>query len=418
MKQLQALEILKSGRNVFLTGEPGAGKTHTINLFKDWAAMHGKQIAVTASTGIAATHINGTTIHSWSGMGIKRNLNEEQAFKVSENEYVMRRLQWAQVLVIDEISMLDAQFLDDLDIVLQMALSPFERKPFGGLQVILVGDFFQLPPVELSRSNAKFAWLSKAWEKGNFTTCYLTEQHRQEDDEFLKVLTAIRTDTVEEKHKKLLRERIGQTNPYAIQLYTHNAEVDSLNSRELAKLPFEQKSYHMSSRGIDFLVKRLKDSCLSPEKLNLKENACVMFTRNAFNKDTGSPIYVNGTMGLVKGFTANHSPVIWTQGGDEIVVDRVTWSFEENGIEKAAITQYPLRLAWAITVHKSQGMSLDAAQMDLSKTFEYGQGYVALSRVRSLSGLYIKGINPKAVKVHPDVLLQDKIFRKQSEAHE
>lgn len=415
MKQTQALEILKTGKNVFLTGEPGAGKTHTVNLFKAWAHEKGKRIAVTASTGIAATHIGGTTIHSWSGMGIKRNLNDEQAFKVTESEYVMSRIKYAQVLVIDEVSMLDAQFLDDLDRVLRMALTPYEQKPFGGLQIILVGDFFQLPPVE---RGAKFAWHAKAWEKAGFVTCYLTEQHRQEDDAFLEVLSAIRADSVKEEHKKLLRDRIGKTHPYATQLYTHNREVDTLNAQELKNLPGDMKSYNMSWRGNDFLVKRLKDSCLSPEKLYLKENASVMFTRNSFDKDTGKANYVNGTMGIVKGFTSTNMPIIWTKDGDQIIPDHATWSFEENGFEKAAISQLPLRLAWAITVHKSQGMSLDAAIMDLSKTFEYGQGYVALSRVRSLDGLYIQGINKKSIVVHPDVLKQDKIFRKQSNSLE
>ncbi len=167
----------------------------------------------------------------------------------------------------------------------------------------------------------------------------------------------------------------------------------------------------MVGSGNDKIVETLRKGCLSPENLELKEGAVVMCTKN-----NPKERFANGTLGRIIGFEEfNNYPIIKTQGGREIVVTPMDWAVEENGKIRAQITQIPLRLAWAITVHKSQGMSMDAAVMDLSQVFEYGQGYVALSRVRRLSGVYLLGINQQALKVHPAILEQDMLFKKKSQ---
>lgn len=406
MKQIEALEILKTGSNVFLTGEAGSGKSYTISQFVDWLKEEKKGYAITASTGIAASHINGTTIHSWIGMGIRRNLTKEQVNFIKNNEWIREKIKETQVLIIDEISMLDAINLNDIDAILRAILSKGE--PFGGMQVVFVGDFFQLPPVSKWGEEMQFAFDSVAWEMARPVTCYLTEQHRQHDPEFLEILTAMRTGTVTDAHKARLAACTLPTPPQT-QLFTHNADVESLNDRELAKLQGKPKTFQMISGGNPKLVEVLKRQCLSPETLVLKQGAVVMFTRNNFNKG-----YVNGTIGTVTGFV-NGMPQVKTQDGQTVVPEMAEWTFEEHWETKAYIKQIPLRLAWAVTVHKSQGMSLDTARIDLSRTFEFGQGYVAISRVRTLAGLHLIGLNDEVYKMHPRVIEQDVVFREAAE---
>lgn len=416
MTQDKALEILKSGRNVFLTGEAGSGKTHTINMFKQYLREEGITYAVTASTGIAATHIDGTTIHNWAGLGIKKKIDENHVLGM--HELAIRRVRSTQVLIIDEVSMLDANALHMVNFVAKTLIN--EWKPFGGLQVVLVGDFFQLPPV-VRDEEPVFAFEGEAWKEAGLTYCYLTEQHRQSDQAFLSVLTAMRNQTMNEGHRDLIRARFIENIPEYVEpethLFTHNADVDSMNDIELAKIEGREHIFKASRDGVPYLMELLTKWCLSPETLRLKKGAVVMFTRNDKNGR-----FANGTMGHVVGFEDpeygdnDGAPLIALKDGSYVYPERETWNYEENGVVKASFTQFPLRLAWAITVHKSQGMSLDDASIDLSKTFEYGQGYVAVSRVRSLSGLFLKGINKQAFKMHPKVIEIDKVFRAASDA--
>ena len=414
MTQDEALAILKTGLNVFLTGEPGSGKTHTINRYVAWLQERGIEPAVTASTGIASTHINGMTIHSWSGIGVKRDISDYDIEMIQSREKTAKRLISAKVLIIDEISMLDSSTLDSVDRVLRTLrrrpLMP--EQPFGGMQVIFVGDFFQLPPVSRGQE-PKFAFESNAWKEANPIICYLNEQHRQEDEDFLELLSAMRHGSLTAAHRARLKSRAGilSKKTVATRLYTHNENVDRINAQSLASIDGKTRIFQMTSRGASALVESLKAQCLSPETLELKEGASVMFTRNNF--DHG---YANGTLGEVIGFTALNSPVVKTRSGSTITVEPAEWAIQDGNKILAKITQLPLRLAWAITVHKSQGMSLDAAIIDLSQAFEYGQGYVALSRVRSLSGLFLEGFNERALQLHPKVASADKHFRAYSEA--
>lgn len=412
MTQSEALSILHTGANVFLTGEPGSGKTHTVNTYIAWLRSHGIEPSITASTGIAATHVGGMTLHAWSGIGIADRMTPELLDTIANKEHVAKRLQKAKVLIIDEVSMLSANVLSMVDEVVREVRHEPDRA-FGGLQVVLVGDFFQLPPV--SRSKVEFAFESPVWGKLNPLVCYLTEQHRQDDGQFLSVLGAIRAGDWDHTHVSLITAREAEYDSIeegVPQLFTHNADVDRINSEQLGKLPGSSKTFAMSASGSAALAEALKRGCLSPETLILKEGAVVMATKN--NPVAG---YANGTLGIVIGFErGTNNPIVETRDGRELTIAPAEWAVEEGGKVKAKLTQIPLKLAWAITIHKSQGQSLDAAAMDLSRSFEYGQGYVALSRVRSLSGVHLLGWSENALMVHPQVAALDKELRASSEA--
>ncbi|MEK7549888.1 MAG: PIF1 family DEAD/DEAH box helicase [Patescibacteria group bacterium] len=408
MTQDQALVILKTGASVFLTGEAGSGKTHTINRYTEYLREQKIDFAVTASTGIAATHIGGMTIHSWSGIGIASELSEDDLKHLGENSFVAKRIKKAKVLIIDEISMLDGNVLSLVERVCRKVRKA--TLPFGGLQVILVGDFFQLPPVASQGRPVQFAFDSEAWQSLSPTVCYLSEQYRQDDSRFLEVLTAIRKSACDEDHFETIRERLVTKEELpddTTRLFPKNVDVDAINATELKRLPGKQRSFVMARRGPEVLTDALKRGCLSPEALELKEGAAVMFTKN--NPSEG---FVNGTLGVVVGFEEGRKyPIVETKSGKRITAEPMEWTIAEGDEVVAKVTQLPLRLAWAMTIHKSQGVSLDAAVIDLSQAFEYGQGYVALSRVRSLSGVHLLGMNQRALEVHPEVSVKDEEFR-------
>lgn len=410
MNQVQAFKILKSGRNVFLTGSAGTGKTFLLNKFIAYLKKKKINVGITASTGIAATHIDGRTIHSWSGMGIEDNLTYKEVEQLLKRDKLRTKIKDTQVLIIDEISMLDAARLDLVDTICKFAKGSF--LPFGGMQVVMCGDFFQLPPVDSKNGKTDFAYESAAWKNSDIQTCYLDKQYRQSDTGFIGILNNIRNNQTDKETLMKLKTRLHQTidlktiNP--IKLYTHNVDVDEVNNYELSKIPGEEFNYGMLSHGPKELVAVLKKSCLAPEHLSLKVGAMVIFLKNNFNEG-----YVNGTLGKVVDFDKYDFPIVELESGDKITVTTTSWNIEEDRQVVASINQVPLRLAWAITVHKSQGMTIDAAEIDLSKSFEYGMGYVALSRVRSLDNITLLGINEMALKVNPKVVEKDIEFRRQ-----
>lgn len=412
MTQDTALKILKIGANVFLTGEPGSGKTHTVNKYVSYLRSHNIEVAITASTGIAATHIGGMTIHSWSGVGIKRSLSRYDLDKIASTEYIARRIKRTKVLIIDEISMIDANMFDMVDAVCREVKQ--NREPFGGIQVVVVGDFFQLPPVASVGEEVKFAYESKTWRNMRILTCYLGVQYRQSDEKLSDILNAIRSGDFDQVHYENLmvcqRKNVENKDQKITKLFSHNIDVDALNDDELKKIPANEHVFNMKTKGPAILVSGLIKGCLSPETLRLKVGASVMFTKN--NKEKN---FANGTLGVVKYFESSSGyPVVELRDGTFVTVEPMDWVLEEGGKIRASITQIPLRLAWAITIHKSQGMSLDCAVMDLGQVFEYGQGYVALSRVKDLDGLYLLGVNNRAFQVHPEILEKDTEFKKQS----
>ncbi len=415
MTQREALQILQTGANVFLTGSPGSGKTHTVRAYVDWLRSHGIEPSITASTGVAATHIHGMTLHAWSGIGITDTFTSYEIDRIAGKEPVAKRIQKTSVLIIDEISMLSGTILEAVDAICKQVRG--NDMAFGGIQVVLVGDFFQLPPVAGRGRQVPFAFESMAWRNLHLITSYLTEQHRQDDGHFLSLLSAIRAGTFADDESELLQERFVPIKDISLEiprLYTHNADVDTLNTAQLGALPGNAKVFMMESTGTAALVEGLKRGCLSPERLTLKEGAVVMCTKNS-----AALGYANGTLGKVVGFDEDTDyPLIQTIDERVIMMVPVDWVVEDEGKIRAKITQIPLRLAWAITVHKSQGQSLDAAAMDLSRAFEYGQGYVALSRVRTLEGLHLLGWSARALAIHPLVAKYDQQFQAASEAAE
>ncbi len=428
MKQDEALQILKTGASAFLTGEPGSGKSYVASRFVGYLRRESVSVAVTASTGIAAAQLGGLTVHAWSGIGTRSHISRSDMDAIAKSRRVTDRIKKTRVLIIDEVSMLSGQTLSAVSQVCQ-----FVRKsndPFGGLQTVFVGDFFQLPPVVRRDEHASaemesqdeedrspFAYASRAWRDLDPAICYLTEQHRQTDSQFSLLLGAIRSNRFGQQHRDLLAGRklkIDSLPGSITRLFTHNMDVDRINQAELVKLPGEIRSFLMTSMGDKLLADGLKRGCLSPERLDLKTGASVMFTKN-----DPEGRFVNGTLGVVTEFARDDGfPVVLTKGGSSVVARPAEWKVAEDEAFKAGIEQVPLRLAWAITVHKSQGMSLDAAVMDLSNAFEYGQGYVALSRVRSLSGLHLLGWNERALRVHPEALAKDGDFRHSSDGEQ
>lgn len=417
MTQAQALAIMKTGVNVYLTGSAGSGKTYLLNQYISYLNDHDIPVAVTASTGIAATHMNGMTIHGWAGIGIKDTMDEHDIELLEGKQYLWKRFEKARVLIIDEVSMLHAHRLD----IVERVCRRFKRsdKPFGGLQVILSGDFFQLPPI--NRSNEPdlkdMVLYSEAWRIMAPAICYLTEQHRQDDEILTGILNAIRDNSIDTLHYEELEKRLnaelgGGVRP--TKLYTHNANVDTENSAELGSIKSDEKMYKMTSTGPEVLVEILKKSCLAHEELRLKVGAEVMCIKNNFEAG-----YVNGSRGKVIAFLdSDNTPIIELYNGKTIYATPETWAIEENGKEKASISQLPIRLAWAITIHKSQGISLDNAEIDLSRAFAYGMGYVALSRVRTLAGIRLIGFNPDSLRVDPKVLEFDQDLRNESTQNE
>lgn len=410
MTQKDALEILKLGESVYLTGEAGSGKTYLLNTYISFLQKKRAQVGITASTGIAATHLGGVTIDSWSGLGLRDDVSQAEISELSNKFHVRKRIVNTKVLIIDEVSMLHGLRLDSID---KICRSIREKNiPFGGMQVVLCGDFFQLPPVSEVRENFDYVYKSAVWKQMNPRILYLESQYRQTDPAFNEVLSAIRESRVDQHIIDILSQTKKQEisgNFKPTKLYTHNIDVDSINKNELDKISQDSHEYVMISLGKEGLVQSLKRGCLAPERLLLKRGAQVMFVRNNFQAG-----YTNGTVGKVVGFDREDYPIVETYEGKKIHVEQAHWNILEENKIVAELIQFPLRLAWAITVHKSQGMTLSTAEIDLSKSFVHGMGYVALSRVRSLRGIRLLGLNKLALLVNPEITEYDKRLKSAS----
>lgn len=404
MNQGLALEIMLSGESVLLTGPAGAGKTYVLNQFIKFAKHEGKHVSVTATTGLAATHLGGTTIHSWAGIGVLDFIPNGFAEHLAKGRREI--IEKTDVLVIDEISMLHDFRLDMVDEVCRLVRKEPDL-PFGGIQVIMSGDFFQLPPINRSDTRAgSFVVNSNVWQELDPVICYLEEQHRQDDEQLLGILNAIREGDVRRHHAESLLARtevFPDDLEQLTELHTVNIDVDTINEAKLKELEEDEVAYEQSSTGSENYVETLQRSVLAPKILKVKQGALVMAVKNSPERK-----YVNGSIGTVVGFEpATDYPIVEFQNGREVSMQPDTWELRDGDKKRASISQIPLRLAWAITVHKSQGMTLDAARIDLRRAFVEGMGYVALSRVKSIEKLYLSGINQMALRVSEEAQLID-----------
>ena len=410
MDQKTALKILHSGENVFITGQAGSGKTFLLNKFINEARKKGKTVAVTATTGLAATHLNGTTIHSWSGMGVANSISGNFYSKIRKPR--RENICETDILIIDEISMLHDYRLDMVNAILKKIRK--NNSPFGGIQLVMSGDFFQLPPVNRYDDEFKggFVTESVAWRQAGLKICYLNEQHRQADEELSAILTAMRTNNLKRDQVQTLLNRIdaeAPSNEIVTKLYTTNRDVDIINKKELAKIKGKSYFYSQETEGTKHYVEVLRRAILAAPILELKKGAHVMSIKNSPDGK-----YVNGSLGEVVDFKYGN-PVVKFNNGNTVRIKTSEWNLADGEIVLASIEQVPLKLAWAITVHKSQGMTLDGAEIDLSRAFVEGMGYVALSRVKNLHSLYLKGLNKMAITVSSEAIEIDKMLQKNVE---
>lgn len=406
MKQEIAFKILTSGANVFLTGSAGTGKTFVINRYIEYLRERGIEPAIVAPTGIAASHIGGKTIHSFFSVGIRENIDDYYLRWMKKQLFLERRFRDLKVLIVDEISMVSPELFMSMDRILRAFKD--EEKFFGGVQVVLAGDFFQLPPVNKRHQEIKFVWQTNLWQAMDLKICYLEEKFRQENDILADILDEIRAGEVTEESMEIFRSRYKKnlSSGFNItKLYTHNIDVDKINNGELEKLPGKSIVFKSQTKGSKQNIERIFKGSLVQEELKLKEGAAVIFIKNNYEEG-----YINGTLGKIESFDSESGyPIVRTFDKRKITVSPEEWVWEDDeGKIKARVKQIPLKLAWALTVHKSQGMTLDAAEIDLSKTFEIGQGYVALSRIKSIESLRLMGMNEVALRVDESVLEMDR----------
>jgi ATP-dependent exoDNAse (exonuclease V) alpha subunit len=388
------------GRNCFLTGMAGTGKSTTLRAFIRDSI---RRVDVTAPTGVAALNVGGMTIHRFCGMmlGPQPGQSNEDYYEVLRRDprksilAGFNRVRRCEVLVIDEVSMLPGRQLDFVEYLFRRLRGRDEA--FGGCQVIATGDFLQLPPVRRN-DNEPYDWAfqSRAWEGAEFKTISLEIVRRQDEPAFVRALSEFRLGHVWGDTARLLQSRVRSFPPAGMpRLFTHNVQVDKWNSFQLSELPGEETVLQAGRTGPEHQREFLTKNLLTPATLLLKPGAMVMFTVNKNESGRRDPLFVNGQMGIVErvnlGEASPEMDRVWVKThGNVIEVERFTWRYDSNDPEAATFSQFPLRLAWAMTIHKSQGLTLDSAYLDIRAAREPGQAYVAVSRVRMLAGLQFK----------------------------
>jgi ATP-dependent DNA helicase PIF1 len=394
-KQNDAYTIMAKGENIFLTGAAGSGKTACIKLFiKVYKST--KIMGITSTTGISALLFGGVTLHSFLGIGLGKESVDVLTNKIQSRSYLKKRWVQLEVLIIDEISMLSPKLFDKLDALARRIRH--NPKPFGGIQLILAGDFCQLPCVD----SDSFCFESNTWSECVDNTVYLTEIMRQKNIDFQECLNNIRVGLLPKKTRDLLKTRIGVElkNEFGIKptkLFSTNYSVDYINNNELDYLAQKEPEFYEYDMDItvypgvknkNFVIEKYKKSCNAPDTIQICVGAQVMLL---WNMDAEKGL-VNGSRGVISSFI-DDIPMVKFLNGCELLVDHHIWEIEENGEKIMNVSQIPLKVAYALTIHKSQGCSLDYAEIDLSNTFAKGQAYVALSRVKNLDGLSILDID-------------------------
>jgi ATP-dependent DNA helicase PIF1 len=419
-EQQKAFALVEQGKSIFLTGPGGTGKSFLLKtIYEMIPSRTEKHVAVTAMTGCAALLIGrfAKTLHSWAGIGLGRDSAAVLAATIRRSGKALRRWLGTDILIIDEVSMMTPELLEKLDAIAKLIRR--NSQPMGGLQVIFVGDFYQLPPVIKEKEvETPFVFESDLWKEIVKEIVCLTKILRQTDPVFHTILDEARRGAVSEESLQILKSRTNQPwHDLKIKptlLFTRRAEVDTINQRNLKALKTDRKVFYAETvfapiegtKGLtkDSLeVKRIiekmdKDGPYMGE-LILAIGAQVMLLTN-MDYDAG---LVNGSRGVVTGFDSSGAPLVQFQKGFPILVPAASW--ESTDWEGISRKQIPLKLAYAITIHKAQGATLDCALIDIgTSTFEYGQAYVALSRVKNLESLYIWDVEPTAFRAHPKVL--------------
>lgn len=407
-EQQRAVGLMKSGANVFLTGMAGTGKSATL---LEFISQPFRKIDVCATTGIAALNLQDQfraraghslaayTIYRWAGIltGPSPGQKPEEFFKFLSQKRtgsafgVIKRIQNCEVLIIDEISMLPGAVLDYLDYHFQRIRE--NKKPFGGIQLIAVGDYLQLPPVA-KNGNYDWAFRSQAWQAAGFKTAYLKTIHRQDEPEFIEALNAFRLGHIGKKTAELLANRVKMfVDRKVVRLMTHNNQVDKWNAYQIGEIERKETTYTAHFEGPEAECEFFRKNSITPNVLIIKPGARVMVTANAkaVTAREGIPTYVvNGQCGTVLETGWDWVVVNMDDDGYDVMIRRNSWTFDPQRDDSAKMIQIPLRPAYAMTIHKSQGLTLKQAHIDIRAAREPGQAYVALSRLRSLGGLYLK----------------------------
>ena len=404
-EQEAVMNEIDKKHNVFITGPGGTGKSFLIKHIKRYLEEKNKVVAVTSLTGMASLLIGegARTIHSWSGIGIgNRSVDDYFNFIRVKNKKAREAWRRTDVLIIDEISMMSDELFEKLD-MLGKLLRWENSKPFGGIQILCFGDFYQLPPI-----NTKFVFESPLWNKTLDSIVTLDTIYRQKDPLFQKMLNEVRSGEVSDETDELLKSRLNldysSEEIQPTKIFSRRDMVDKINSEGLNKIEGESRVYKIVTKGkvhsdsIKKALERMDDSAQYEKELVLKVGAQVMLIANV-NQELG---LVNGRLGIVTGMNALWVTVRF-KCGYETKIDTHEWKLEDN--ENISRCQIPLILAYAITIHKCQGSTLDSAFIDIgSSIFEYGQAYVALSRVKSIDALYLHSYSRKVIKAHPKVV--------------
>jgi len=405
-EQQDFINLAYQGHNVFLTGAGGTGKSYIIQHLVDKYKAVNKTYGLTSMTGCAALLLGkASTLHSWACVGLAKDSADKLIQTINGSYRSKRKWLTTEVLIVDEVSMMDIDLFEKLDAIGRAIRKV--PKPFGGIQIIFVGDFYQLPPVD--KGSPKFIFESDLWPKMDFKVVELTQVIRQKDPVFHKILAEARIGAISDESLKILKERMGlhwqslEIKPTL--LFPKKDIVANVNNHGLSKLPDPEYVYKVETlcptkKGDDLVFATQKALRNAPydETVVLKVGAQVMLL---INKNDGSEL-VNGSRGVVTGFTTSSIPLVKFHSHQvPIPIDKYTWELDDGLMSQ---TQLPLKLAYALTVHKSQGSTLDSALIDIgADIFEYGQAYVALSRVKGLDCLYINNINIKSFKANPRV---------------
>ena len=423
-----AFNKYKEGQNIFITGPGGSGKSKLIKDIHKDARNRNKEIQVCALTGCAAVLLEckAKTIHSWGGIGIATGTIESIVSKIIKSDFKRKIWKAIDILVIDEVSMMSLKIFDLLDAIGKKARN--SKKPFGGIQLIFSGDFYQLPPVgnKDEIDTTRFCFESSLWRETFSLTNHvqLIEIFRQKDPIYAKILNEIREGRLHKSSCKILEEQIQkkqilQDGLCPTKLFPTRVKADMINQNEMSTLiaeeteiklkyiydlPMTEKEKQIrllyNSEKIATELQYIKGNLLCEETIKLKVGCQVMCIVN-MELPTGHMI-CNGSQGIVIRMTENNLPVVKFNNGIEMVMGYHTWPSET--IPGVGISQVPIILAWALTIHKSQGATMDCAEIDIGNSiFECGQTYVALSRIKSLDGLYLTSFEPTKIRINKKV---------------